>query len=124
MNPEPANLNELQLASITKAITNPSIKQFVKFIANHPDSTTAKVLGQTGIDDIVEANHIAAEHLFKKGYFLCYQLTGNQSNLREHWRIAKIPDHAEHCQSADELSNYVNQLGQVLNANQDLRGEA
>jgi hypothetical protein len=124
MIPNPSKLSELQLASITEGIKSPSIKQFVKFIATNPDSTTAKVIGQTGINDIVEANRIAAEPLFKKGYFLAYQLTGSQSDLKEQWRIAKIPYHAEHCQTADELSEYVNQLCQVLNANQELRGEA
>lgn len=124
MTPKPAKLTELEIASIIKAIPNPSIKQFVKFIANNPNSTTARVIGQTGISDIVEANHIAAEPLFNKGYFLSYQITGSQSSLKERWNIASIPDHAKHCQSADELTEYVNQLGQVLNANQELRGEA
>ena len=123
MNPEPAKLSELQLASITKDIKNRSIKQLVKFIATAPDSSTEKVLGQTGIDDIVEANHRLAEPLFKKGYFLCYQNVGSPKEPRQQWRIAKIPYHAKHCQTPEELTEYINQLGEVL-ANEELRGEA
>ena len=123
MNPEPAKLSELQLASITKDIKSPSIKQLVKFIATAPDSSTEKVLGQTGIDDIVEASHRLAEPLFKKGYFLCYQNVGSTKEPRQQWRIAKIPYHAKHCQTAEELREYVNQLGEVL-ASEALRGEA
>ena len=123
MNPEPAKLSELQLASITKDIKSPSIKQLVKFIATAPDSSTEKVLGQTGIDDIVEANHRLAEPLFKKGYFLCYQNVGSPKEPRQQWRIAKIPYHAKHCQTPEELTEYINQLGEVL-ASEALRGEA
>lgn len=123
MIPKPAKLSELQLASITKDIKSPSIKQLVKFIATNPDSSTAKVLGQTGNDDIVEANHLVAEPLFKKGYFLCYQNIGSPKEPKEQWRIAKIPYHAKHCQTAEELREYVNQLGEVL-ASEALRGEA
>ena len=123
MNPEPAKLSELQLASITKDIKSPSIKQLVKFIATNPDSSTAKVLGQTGIDDIVEASHRLAEPLFKKGYFLCYQNVGSPKEPRQQWRIAKIPYHAKHCQTPEELTEYINQLGEVL-ASEALRGQA
>jgi len=123
MIPKPAKLSELQLASITKDIKSPSMKQLVKFIATNPDSSTAKVLGQTGIDDIVEANHSLAEQLFKKGYFLCYQNIGSPKEPRQQWRIAKIPYHAKHCQTPEELTEYINQLGEVL-ANEELRGEA
>jgi hypothetical protein len=117
-------LTDIQVASITKLIPSQSHKQFIKFIAKNPDSTTAKVLGQTGINDIVETSQMVAEPLFKKGFYLCYRMTESKPEPTEQWRIEKIPYHAEHCETAEELREYVNQLAEALDFNQELRGEA
>ena len=124
MIPIPAKLTKLQLFLITKAIPNPSIKQFIKYLVKNPNSTSANIIGQTGINDIMEAIQLASKPLFNKGYFLWYQATGSRSSPTEKWRIAKIPDHANHCNTAEELSVYLSQLGNLLDAYQDLRGEA
>lgn len=112
----PSKLTELQQAALVKSIPNDSksTKRFVKFLANNPDSTSARVRGQTGITNLIEASLLATEKIFKKGYFISYRLMGDELNLTEYWGISQIPDHAKHCKTPEELSNYVNQLGQSL----------
>ena len=107
----PIKLTELQQTAIVKSIpsSNVSAKKLVKFLANNPDSTAAKLHGQTGIINLVEAMQIASQYLFKKGYFISHRLTDDELSLTEYWGIYQIPDHAKHCNNPQELGEYFGQ---------------
>lgn len=109
----PVKLTELQQAALVKAIpdSNPSAKRLVKFLAKNPDSTAAKLCGQTGITNLKEATRVATEYLFDKGYFISRRSSDDELSLAEYWGIYRIPSHAKHCSNPVELGEYFGQLG-------------
>ena len=120
----PIKLNELEQKALLNSIssTNPSAKRLVKFLANNPDSTVAKLHGQTGILNLMEAMQVASQPLFKKGYFISHRLVDDELDHTEYWSIYQIPHHAKHCNDPEELGEYFSLLGdELIRASKDIR---
>jgi len=110
----PLALSQNKVDTILQFVPKPSARRLINYLAQNPDTPTARVRGQTCIFDIAQQAVQCNQILLKYGLFISYKMVDDDTYNSALWGIYKIPDHKQNQLTSENLEGFTSAVDGYL----------